>query len=153
MAPAIAPAKQHATAPANESKNAYLAKILGELEEEEHDPLPASVPLDHRLLAGPQYASVDLLHQDLNHWAKSCGLAFVKRRVSNYVPGIGGQESNSSATEAEFDSPRIISTKVGCPWKAIATALEKNDQLWVLEIKRDIHNHDRSFSNASRQNH
>ncbi len=40
---------------------------------------------DLRLLAGPPYESLDLLIEDMNTWAKSHGLAFVKRRSNNYI--------------------------------------------------------------------
>ncbi|CAK7567284.1 MAG: hypothetical protein SEPTF4163_005246, partial [Sporothrix epigloea] len=48
---------------------------------------PADIPPSHRLLTGPPYDSAAQLLLDLNDWAKSNGLGFMKIRTNNIVDG------------------------------------------------------------------
>ncbi|KAN0068105.1 hypothetical protein V8E54_013675 [Elaphomyces granulatus] len=65
----------------DEQDDPIAAQNLEEFRENEH-------PIEHRLLIGPPYETLDLLLQDLNHWAKDNGLGFTKRRVSNYIDSM-----------------------------------------------------------------
>ena len=74
----------------DEQDDSIAAQNLEEFRENEH-PIsiePPPIPLAHRLLIGPPYETLDLLLQDLNHWAKDNGLGFIKRRVSNYIDSM-----------------------------------------------------------------
>ncbi|TPX14283.1 uncharacterized protein E0L32_000677 [Thyridium curvatum] len=115
------------------------------------------LPADHRL-SFSLYSTLDELMTELNAWAKTQGLGFVKRRSSNHVNGkptrvdLICDRGNLRPSTANV---RKVTTSKGadCPWKAVARALRQNNRLWTLEVTEPNHNHPASDSLAAHTVH
>ena len=141
----------------DEQDDPIAAQNLEEFRENEHPIEPPPIPQAHRLLIGPPYETLDLLLQDLNHWAKDNGLGFIKRRVSNYIdsmPTRADLECDRGWNRGSIAHSRKTSTsKTQCPWKAVARARKEDNRLWSIEIKHHEHNHEPSLSLVTHQTH
>ena len=111
---------------------------------------PPAIPPTHRLLTGPPYDAFEELQGDLNSWAKTAGLGFVKLRVSNDVKDFGPTriglvcDRGGRQRDSKANIRRTTTQKTGCAWEGVAKALKVNDRRWTFEVLKDQHNHEAS---------
>ena len=104
---------------------------------------PPAIPPTHRLLTGPPYDAFEELQGDLNSWAKTAGLGFVKLRVSNDVKDFGPTriglvcDRGGRQRDSKANIRRTTTQKTGCAWEGVAKALKVNDRRWTFEVLKD----------------
>ncbi|KAK0713639.1 hypothetical protein B0T26DRAFT_804373 [Lasiosphaeria miniovina] len=112
--------------------------------DEQVDRAPRPLP-DHKLWSH-KYDTIDQLMNDLQACAISVGFFIKKMRSNNHVKDFGATRVDISCLQnktrpSEAFSQTNYPKECDCEFKAVATALVKDNQKWTFDLKESAHNH------------